>query len=186
MASELIRYNVVNKFFGDQQITWEYQAEENGHWLEADGALTRIAELQSQLDALTEKMNYHEVNQLELDDLCASERIEPSPCCAPKYCALAPFHQVELLRAQLDAKWISVEERLPEATQGQVEGPFIISDDVLCYWSADGGIHEVCNYDHEDHRWSLVHKAFEEPDCEPTHWQPLPPPPSGAKGETKP
>ena len=90
------------------------------------------------------------------------------------------------LQSHLDAKWISVEERLPEATQGQVEGPFIISDDVLCYWPADGGIHEVCNYDHEDHRWRLVHKAFEEPDCEPTHWQPLPAPPSGAKGETKP
>ena len=94
--------------------------------------------------------------------------------------------RITALQSQLDAKWISVDERLPEATQGQVEGPFIISDDVLCYWPADGGIHEVCNYDHEDHRWSLVHKAFEEPDCEPTHWQPLPPPPSGAKGETKP
>ena len=88
--------------------------------------------------------------------------------------------RITALQSQLDAKWISVEERLPEATQGQVEGPFIISDDVLCYWPADGGIHEVCNYDHEDHRWSLVHKAFEEPDCEPTHWQALPPPPSGA------
>ena len=96
------------------------------------------------------------------------------------------FPRIAELQSQLDAKWISVEERLPEATQGQVEGPFIISDDVLCYWPADGGIHEVCNYDHEDHRWSLVHKAFEEPDCEPTHWQPLPAPPSGAKGETKP
>ena len=50
MGSELIRYNVINKFVGDKKITWEYQAEENGHWLEADGALTRIAALQSQLN----------------------------------------------------------------------------------------------------------------------------------------
>ena len=99
---------------------------------------------------------------------------------------LASQERIKELEAKLAAKWISVDERLPEATQGQVEGLFIISDDVLCYWPADGGIHEACNYDHEDHRWSLVHKAFEEPDCEPTHWQPLPPPPSGAKGETKP
>jgi hypothetical protein len=85
--------------------------------------------------------------------------------------------RISELEAKLAAKWISVDERLPEATQGQVEGPLIISDDVVCYWPADGGIHEVCNYDHEEGFWTLVHKGFSHPDCDPTHWQPLPDPP---------
>ena len=133
-----------------------------GHCKADEAKDIRIAELQSQLKEAKEGWSS------AIADLYAAAEIAKG------------------MQSQLDAKWIRVDERLPEATQGQVEGPFIISDDVLCYWPADGGIHEVCNYDHEDHRWSLVHKAFEEPDCEPTHWQPLPAPPSGAKGETKP
>lgn len=132
--------------------------------------------LQSQLDALTEKMNYHEDNQLEFDDLCASERIEPSPCCAPKYCALAPFHQVELLRAQLDAKWISVETAMPEY------------DTDIVLW-AQGWPQVYVGYWRHSHDWIGRQRGESDgplPDTNPTHWQPLPPPPSGAKGETKP
>lgn len=82
------------------------------------------------------------------------------------------------LEARLASKWISVEERLPEAVISGLEGPPIISNDVLCYWPVENGIIEVCNYDHEDKIWSLIHKGFAEPDCDPTHWQPLPVAPS--------
>lgn len=144
--------------------------------------------LQSQLDALTEKMNYHEDNQLEFDDLCASERIEPSPCCAPKYCALAPFHQVRLLRAELDAKWISVDVSMPSEIDAEFwvwvrpnagirhDGALIKADFspymTLCktYQNRDGEVRFNCG-------------ALQEV----THYQRTPsPPPSGAKGETKP
>lgn len=79
-----------------------------------------------------------------------------------------------------DPAWISVSERLPEPVYGVKDEPPNISDGVLCYWPvfADGdGMIEVCNYDHEDDRWNLVHKGFAQPDCEPTHWMPLPAPP---------
>jgi hypothetical protein len=48
--NNLIRYNVVNKFVGDTEITWEFQADALGQWLEADTAVDRISELQAQLD----------------------------------------------------------------------------------------------------------------------------------------
>jgi len=34
----------------------------------------------------------------EFDDICSQERVHPSPCCDPKYCALAPFHEIDILR----------------------------------------------------------------------------------------
>ena len=40
----------------------------------------------------------------EFQDICASEQIRPSTCCQPKYCHLAPFHEIKLLREELAAR----------------------------------------------------------------------------------
>lgn len=71
--------------------------------------------------------------------------------------------------------WIAVSERLPEATCGADGQPPIISNDVLVYFAGTGC--DVANYDHEGGTWSLPNQSFAEPDCEPTHWMPLPDPP---------
>jgi hypothetical protein len=73
------------------------------------------------------------------------------------------------------SEWISVEDRLPEATIG-VEGKSpIISDDVFVAF-IDGAYesYDVANYDHEDAHWYLVNRSFERPDADPTHWMPIP------------
>ena len=75
------------------------------------------------------------------------------------FVALAEHTQrIAELEAKLAAKWISVDERLPEATQGKSKGR---SSSPMMFFAiaADGGIHEVCNYDHEDGLWTLVHKG---------------------------
>jgi len=52
-------------------------------------------------EALEDRKNGDLTEQSEFEDICGSERVHPSPCCAPKYCALAPFHEIEILRVAL-------------------------------------------------------------------------------------
>jgi hypothetical protein len=65
-------------------------------------------------------------------------------------------------------RWIPVSERLPEAESHHV------SADVLAIWDAGDCRHGIAYYDHEDGRWLDPTGSFEEYDCEPTHWMPLP------------
>jgi hypothetical protein len=44
-----IRYNVQSKFVDSNAVTWEFQADPNGQWIEAASALQREAELTAQL-----------------------------------------------------------------------------------------------------------------------------------------
>lgn len=83
--------------------------------------------------------------------------------------------------------WIPITERLPEAVHGEESKPPIISDDVVVLF--ESGDTDIANYDHEDSVWSLVNHGFKEPDCDPTHWLPLPPlidvqPASAGRGDT--
>ena len=81
--------------------------------------------------------------------------------------------RITALQSQLDAKWISVEERLPEA-----------NDEVWVwveYHNQDDALGDT-SWLQDDGTWAMGSaKNFTV-----TRWQPLPPPPSGAKGETKP
>jgi hypothetical protein len=56
--------------------------------------LTR-AQLEEELE---DRKNGDQTEQDEFEDICAEERVHPSPCCAPKYCTLAPFHEISILR----------------------------------------------------------------------------------------
>ena len=49
--SEAIRYNVQSKTPG-APVSWEFQDDPNGQWLEADSALTLIRDLERDLDTL--------------------------------------------------------------------------------------------------------------------------------------
>ena len=49
-----IRYNV-RSMYTDGPVSWEYQADENGAWLEADSALDYIARLEEQVRALQDR-----------------------------------------------------------------------------------------------------------------------------------
>ena len=53
------------------------------------------AQLEEELES---RKNGDQTEQDEFEDICAQERVHPSPCCAPKYCALAPFHEISILR----------------------------------------------------------------------------------------
>lgn len=62
-------------------------------------------------------------------------------------------------------EWIAVSEKLPE-------------DHVdVIVWFKDVGA-DIANYDRDPGWWSLPNRTFEQPDIEPTHWMPLPTPPS--------
>ena len=56
------------------------------------------AQLEEELES---RKNGDQTEQDEFEDICAQERVHPSPCCAPKYCALAPFHEISILRKSL-------------------------------------------------------------------------------------
>ena len=80
------------------------------------------------------------------------------------------------LQSQLDAKWISVETAMPEY------------DTDIVLW-AQGWPQVYVGYWRHSHDWIGRQRGESDgplPDTNPTHWQPLPPPPAGAKGETKP
>ena len=80
------------------------------------------------------------------------------------------------MQSQLDAKWISVETAMPEY------------DTDIVLW-AQGWPQVYVGYWRHSHDWIGRQRGESDgplPDTNPTHWQPLPPPPSGAKGETKP
>lgn len=84
--------------------------------------------------------------------------------------AAGTFHAVASGEA-----WIPVEDKLPPAELGEAGQPPFVSDDVLVYFPGAMELTvEIANYDHETKRWSLVTHGFKEPDCDPTHWQPLP------------
>ena len=53
------------------------------------------AQLEEELES---RKNGDQTEQDEFEDICAQERVHPSPCCAPKYCALAPYHEISILR----------------------------------------------------------------------------------------
>lgn len=76
------------------------------------------------------------------------------------------------------SEWISVKDRLPEATIGVREKAPVMSENVLCYWPGAGeNSYEIAYYDHEYRKWTLPTHAFKWADCDPTYWQPLPEPP---------
>ena len=76
----------------------------------------------------------------------------------------------------MNDKWISVDDRLPEAVEEDVNGNISFSDIVLVYLVYDNGFTYItvsqCNIEHK--KW-----LCEIPDegCKVTHWQPLPEPP---------
>ena len=71
------------------------------------------------------------------------------------------------LQSQLDAKWISVDVKLPPVMRAVL--------------TTDGKrVTQTYRTSHDKRMWGAW-----APD-QVTFWQPLPPPPSGAKGETKP
>jgi hypothetical protein len=59
--------------------------------------LTKV-ELEEELQSLK---NGDQIEREEFKDICGSERVHPSPCCAPEYCALAPFHEISIARKAL-------------------------------------------------------------------------------------
>ena len=71
-----------------------YQCEEVIQLIE------RIAALEAER---TDWKNGAAMEEEEFQDICASENIRPSTCCQPKYCRLAPFHEIKLLRRVIDA-----------------------------------------------------------------------------------
>ena len=74
-------------------------------------------------------------------------------------------------------RWISVEDRLPEAVEEDVNGNVSFSDMVLVYLVYDDGFTYItvdkCNTANK----SWLHEAPCE-GCKVTHWQPLPEPPT--------
>ena len=102
--------------------------------------------------------------------------IECSCCCDWALDAERDHKRIAELQSQLDAKWISVETAMPEY------------DTDIVLW-AQGWPQVYVGYWRHSHDWIGRQRGESDgplPDTNPTHWQPLPPPPSGAKGETKP
>jgi len=62
--------------------------------------------------------------------------------------------------------WISVKDRLPKT-----------SDELLAFFPAGESNYDIVFYDCEDKTWSLPNQAYDETDCEPNYWMPLPKPP---------
>ena len=89
--------------------------------------------------------------------------------------------RITALQSQLDAKWISVEERLPEDQQEVL----IVVPSINLHTKAERQDVFHANFWEESKTMASCEEGDFE-DGEYTHWQPLPPPPSGAKGETKP
>ena len=73
-------------------------------------------------------------------------------------------------------QWISVQDRLPEAVEEDVNGKIAFSDFVLVYLVYDDGFTYItvdkCNPDKK----CWLHEIPSE-GCKVTHWQPLPEPP---------
>ena len=81
------------------------------------------------------------------------------------------------MQSQLDAKWISVEERLPELTLSTPNTRY--SECVLVLSGGSVLIGDINKWRDEEPVWSdNSGYLFIDP---VTHWQALPPPPSGAK-----
>lgn len=81
------------------------------------------------------------------------------------------------------AAWTPCAERLPEAVFGpKGEAPHL-SEDVLVYFEGGDCQYEVANYDYEIKLWTLPGHAFNHPDCDPTHWRPLPASPPSPGGQ---
>ena len=64
--SDPIRYNVVSKFVGCP-VSWEFQADDNGQWLEADGALARITVLEAEVERLKAPVSDEECRTFQHD-----------------------------------------------------------------------------------------------------------------------
>ena len=65
----------------------------------------REAELKAEIAALNSDIedwqNGGRMDEEEFQDICGEASVRPSPCCAPKICHLAPFHEIRELRAEL-------------------------------------------------------------------------------------
>jgi hypothetical protein len=72
---------------------------------------------------------------------------------------------------------------LPELAHGDTPTTCVASDDVLCVW--EGGEMGIVYYFGQDDSWNEKTGAdsYSEVDCAPTHWMPLPSPPSAEKEE---
>jgi hypothetical protein len=72
------------------------------------------------------------------------------------------------------SRWISVAEAFP------LDEGHGVTADVLVLFPGGESRYDIANYDHETKNWSLPTQGFEHPDCDPTHWMPLPELPEGA------
>ena len=82
------------------------------------------------------------------------------------------------------SEWISVYgERFPPAVNSWGDNPPSVSDDVLCYWPDEA--YGIGYYDWSEGKWYLMNPTGDtfDANCEPTHWMPLPSPPSAEKEE---
>ena len=78
-------------------------------------------------------------------------------------------------------RWISVDDRLPEAVEEDVNGKIAFSDMVLVYLVYDNGFTYItvsqCRTDCKSWLCEIPSEG-----CKVTHWQPLPEPPKATKG----
>jgi hypothetical protein len=76
----------------------------------------------------------------------------------------------------MEMKWVRTKDQLPVAAlgfdEGDGEGRPFLSPDVVALWPDVCA--DIANYDHDEKRWSLLNRSFEEPDCEPEYWCYLP------------
>ena len=84
--------------------------------------------------------------------------------------------------AKSDNGWISVKDRLPEATKPDVHGNITFSDYVLTYQTYEDGhnwiAEDTCRVDHGCWMHEVPGMG-----CKVTHWMPMPEPPKEALSE---
>ena len=74
------------------------------------------------------------------------------------------------------SEWTKVDDRLPERDGEN-------SDDVLVWFQGGDSKFEIACFDYEAEMWVLPNKGFDNPDCWPDYWMPLPPDP-GSTGSS--
>jgi hypothetical protein len=96
----------------------------------------------------------------------------------PDFCPLVEVEDKELNAADVQPvnQWISVNDRLPEAVEEDVNGKIALSELVLVYLVYDNGFTYITNDQCRVDDKSWLHEIPGE-GCKVTHWQPLPEPP---------